>query len=132
MSDAREEPGPRTRIVAYAEDRVRLLEHGEMAMPVYSSRELLDAARGIYRTMTDAADLMGLALTEPTVEEEAVDSAGCRIVTVRAGVFDADELRSEPPPCPAPVVSRQGSPGKDGAGIDQGAEHGRHDERDPT
>lgn len=78
------------RIVACTEDRKRLLDHGEMAMTVYSSRELIDAARGIYRNMTSSAGLMGLTLTEPAFEAGREDYWGGRYVTVRAGVYDAD------------------------------------------
>ena len=77
------------RVVAYAEDRKRLLEHGFMAMPVYSSQPLEDISRDIYRTMTDAADLMSLVLSEPVMEAGYEDCWGGRIVTVSAAVFDA-------------------------------------------
>ncbi len=77
------------KVVAYAIDRQRLLTHGEMCMPVYSSREPADVARDAYRTMTDAADLMGLVLTEPVFEANYEDCWGGRIVTTRAGVFNA-------------------------------------------
>lgn len=76
-------------IVAYAEDRKRLLEHGEMAMPVYSSRPARDVGRDTYRCMTEAAELMGLMLSEPVLEAQPWDGLGGRIVTVRAAVFDA-------------------------------------------
>jgi hypothetical protein len=75
--------------VAYPADRERLLASGEMCMPVYSSREPAEVARDSYRIMTDAADLMGLTLTEPVLEAGYKDWRGGRIVTVRAGVFDA-------------------------------------------
>jgi hypothetical protein len=79
-------------IVAYPEDRQRLLASGEMAMPVYSSRELADVERETYRTMTDAADLMALILSEPVLEAGPADASGGRIVTVRCGVGDALSL----------------------------------------
>ena len=77
-----------TRVVAYPEDRRRLLASGEMAMPVYSSREVEGVARETYRTMTDAADLMALLLSEPVTEAGPADYRGGRIVTVRCGCWD--------------------------------------------
>lgn len=80
-----------SRAVAYPEDRQRLLASGEMAMPVYSSSELAETARDTFRTMTEAAGLMGLVLSEPVLEASAADGFGGRIVTVRCGVGDAFE-----------------------------------------
>lgn len=76
------------RIVAYAEDRARLLAHGEMAMPVYSGRDADEVTRYAYRDMCEAADLMGLMLSEPIMEIGPADWEGGRIITTRAGVFD--------------------------------------------
>lgn len=84
-----------THVVAYPADRQRLLASGEMCMPVYSSGELAGTARETYRTMTDAADLMGLFLSEPILETGPLDGHGGRIVTVRAGVSDALEQAAE-------------------------------------
>jgi hypothetical protein len=67
-----------------------LLANGQMCMPVYSSRRPEDVARASYRSMTEAAELMGLLLSEPVMEiTGSADCWGGRIVTVRAGVFDA-------------------------------------------
>jgi hypothetical protein len=77
-----------TRIVAYAADRKRLLAHGEMCMPVYSSRDPADVGRDSYRTMRECAGLMGLVLSEPVLDAGYQDCDGGRIVTVRAGVSD--------------------------------------------
>lgn len=79
------------RVVAYAKDRERLLANGEMCMPVYSSREPASVARDSYRSMTECAGLMGLLLSEPIFDAGYEDWSGGRIVTVRAGVFDALE-----------------------------------------
>jgi len=76
------------RIVAYAEDRARLLEHGEMCSPIYSSRPIPEVSGDAYRSMCEAADLMGLVLTEPIVEAGLTDCWGGRIITTRAGVLD--------------------------------------------
>lgn len=82
-------------VVAYPEDRKRLLEHGEMQLNIYSSRPAEDVARDTYRTMTAAAEFMGLILSEPILEVGEKDWWGGRYVTVRAGVFDA--LKRESP-----------------------------------
>lgn len=76
------------RIVAYAADRQRLLEHGEMATTTYSNCEPDEAARNTYRSMVEAADLMGLMLSEPILEVGPADWTGGRYITTRAGVFD--------------------------------------------
>jgi hypothetical protein len=77
-----------TRVVAYPDDRQRLLANGEMRMPVYSRNDPADVALDSYRTMTDAADLMALALSEPIVEAGPADCFGGRIVTTRCGCWD--------------------------------------------
>ena len=76
------------RIVAYAEDRARLLAHGQMCSPIYSGRDPAEVSRDSYRDMCEAADLMGLMLSEPIMEMGLTDCFGGRIVTTRAGVFD--------------------------------------------
>jgi len=77
------------RVVLYPEDRKRLLANGEMCTTVYSGREPDEAGRDSYRSMREAADLMGLILSEPVLEAETIkDHMGGRYVTVRAGVFD--------------------------------------------
>jgi hypothetical protein len=76
------------RIVAYAEDRARLLAHGEMAMNIYSGRDTDEVTRDTYRDMCEAADLMGLMLSEPILEVGPADCWGGRYITTRAGVFD--------------------------------------------
>jgi hypothetical protein len=74
--------------IAWPGDRARLLAHGEMCSPVYSSRDAREVAAGSYRSMSEAAGLLGLGLTEPIYEFEAPDRSGGRVVRVRAGVFD--------------------------------------------
>lgn len=76
------------RVVAYPEDRKRLLDNGEMAMPVYSRAEPQDVALDSYSTMVAAADLMAIQLSEPVIEAGPVDGSGGRIVTVRCGCWD--------------------------------------------
>jgi hypothetical protein len=76
------------RIVAYAQDRARLLAHGEMCMTIYSGREGTEVSRDAYRSMLEAADLMGLMLSEPILEIGPADWEGGRYITTRAGVFD--------------------------------------------
>jgi hypothetical protein len=78
-----------TSVVAYPADRQRLLDNGEMRMPVYSSQEPADAARAAYRIMNGAAELMGLALSEPVLETGLADGHDGRTITVRCGVSDA-------------------------------------------
>ena len=78
-----------TQVVAYPEDRKRLLANGEMATQTYSQAELDDIARYTFRIMTNSADSMGLALSEPVMEAGPVDGFGGRLVTVRCGVSDA-------------------------------------------
>jgi hypothetical protein len=109
--DAASAAGPSlagAKVVAYPEDRKRLLAHGEMCMPVYSGRLPEEVGRDSYRSMRDAADLMGLMLSEPIMEvDEFADCWGGRIVRVRAAVSDALSARKG-----APVPGRCGPAGR--------------------
>ncbi len=75
-------------IVAFAEDRERLLAFGEMRCPIYTDRAADVVSGESYASMRVLADLMGLGLTEPIVEVEPADWTGNRVVRTRAGVFD--------------------------------------------
>jgi DNA gyrase inhibitor GyrI len=84
------------RIVAYPADRERLLANGEMAMPVYSS-DPERTARESYRTMTCAADLMDIQLSEPFITVGPADGTGRRIVTVKCGCWDKPQQQEGQP-----------------------------------
>jgi len=64
------------RIAMYPEDRQRLLDNGEMNMTVYSGRDHAIVSRWVFRAMTDVANLMCLALSEPILEAGPVDGFG--------------------------------------------------------
>lgn len=78
------------KVIAYPDDRARLLCHGRMAVTVYSSRDPVEVARDRWQHMRQVAELMGLGLTEPVLEAEEPDWTGGRMVTLTAGVYDPD------------------------------------------